>query len=150
MAPPSSISWMCSLTSSINGVAMHWNHSLNGSLLVSLMMCLVPSVHPISFLSREKMLWYSISSCRALFASSSGQSSSTVRSPFCSKISIKWACHSRIINLGSFALSSPRSNSFISSGNTSALGTKLTVTTHLMSCPPDKHIGQEVPFLRTK
>ena len=150
MALPLSISWMCSLTSSINGGPMHGNCSLNSSLLVSLMMCLVASVHPISFLSREKILWYSISSHWALFVSSSGQLSSILRSPFCSKIYIKWACCSGIVNLGSFSLSSSRSNSFISSGDTSALGTKLTVTTHLTCHPPDKHIGWEVPFLRTK
>ena len=39
---------------------------------------------------------------------------------------------------------------FISSGDALALGTKLTVTTHLTSHPPDKHIGWEVPFLRTR
>ena len=37
IAPLSSISWMCSLTSSIKGGAICQNCSLNGSLLVSLM-----------------------------------------------------------------------------------------------------------------
>ena len=142
IAPPLSISWMYSLTSSIKGGAMHQNRSLNGSLLVSLMTCSVASVHPISFLSREKILWYSMRSCQALFASSSGQSSSIVRSLFFSKISIKWACHSGIVYLGSFGLFSSRSNSFINLGDASALGTKLTVTTHPTSRPPDKRIGQ--------
>ena len=126
---------MCSLTSSIKGKAIHQNHSLNGSLLISLMTCLVASVHPISFLSREKILWYSMKSHRALFASSSGQSSSIVRSPFFSRISIKWACCSRIISLGSFGLYSSKPNSFISSGNASALGTRFIMTTRPKSHP---------------
>ena len=56
IAPLSSISWMCSLTSSTSGGAICRNLSLNGSVSNSSITCSAVSVHPISFCSNEKIL----------------------------------------------------------------------------------------------
>ena len=138
IAPPSSISWMCSLTSSTRGGAILLNLSLKGSLFVSFIMCSVASVHPISFLSRENTSWYSIRSQWARLASSSGQSFNMSKPPSFSRIFINSACLSGIVIFGSLALSSIpswRSNS----GDASALGTIFTVTT-LPTFLPCRHL----------
>ena len=70
MAPPSSISWRCSRTSSKSGGAIHQKLSLKGSPSGNSIMCSAASVHPISFLSKEKISWYSIN-CRSNFRASS-------------------------------------------------------------------------------
>ena len=76
MTPPSSISWRCSQTSSKSGGAICQNLSLKGSLSSSSIMCSAASVHPILFLSREKLSWYSINSCSNFRACSGVQSAS--------------------------------------------------------------------------
>ena len=50
------ISWMCSLTSSTSGGAIHRNLSLKGLVSNNSITCSAISVHPISFCSNEKIL----------------------------------------------------------------------------------------------
>ena len=80
IAPPSNMSCRFSRTSSSRGGAIRRNLSLNGSSSISSMMCSAESVQPISFLSREKMWWCSIS-IRSNFKANSGGHSFSCSSP---------------------------------------------------------------------
>ena len=55
IAPPSSMSYRFSRTSSSRGGTIHQNRSLKGLSSINSMMCSAMSVQPISFLSSEKM-----------------------------------------------------------------------------------------------
>ena len=63
---------MCSRTSSTNGGAICWNRSLKGSVSSNSMTCSAAFVHPISFSSKEKILWCSINIHSNFRANSSG------------------------------------------------------------------------------
>ena len=116
IAPPSNISWRCSHTSSRRGRAIHRNFSLKGSLSKSLIMCSAASMHPISFLSREKISWYSMSR-RANFCASSGvQSANWSSLPSCRNDSISSFCLSSMESFFGADSGSCLSNFLVSSG----------------------------------
>ena len=118
MAPPSSLSCKFCWTSSSKGGAICQNHSLKGSSSSSPITCSAASMQPISFLSREKMWWGSISFCSNFKASSGGHSLS-YSSPLSSRnSSISNFCCSSIVSLGhsSSGNGSCSSNFFRSSG----------------------------------
>ena len=82
IALPSSISWRCSQTSSKRGRVICQNFLKDCSSSNSIM-CSTTSVHPISFSSSEKILWYSISICSNFWASSSVHWASSSNPPSC-------------------------------------------------------------------
>ena len=136
IAPPSNISWTCSLTSSTWWGGILRNLSLKGSLCSSgiSMTCSVASVQPISPGSRQKMWWNSMSSRLAFCAVSGGQSDNLPRPPPFSSVSISncWRC-SVVRGTASGASSS---NLFSSSGETTASGTMFAAAMRPMSLPP--------------
>ena len=73
-------------SSTISG-AINLNLSLNGSLLVTSVMCSIASVHPISLCSKEKTIWNSKSNICTFLASSVCQSYRLFRPPFFSNVS---------------------------------------------------------------
>ena len=102
---------MCSRTSCTNGGAIHRNHSLKGSVSNNLMMCSAISIHPISFGSKEKILWCSIK-IHSNFRANSGGHSFTLSSwsPFLSNSSSSF-CLSLMVSF----FGGPRSGSILSS-----------------------------------
>ena len=134
IAPPSNMSCRFSQTSSSRGGAIHWNLSLNGSSSISSMMCSAMSVQPISFLSREKIWWCSISIRSNFRASSDGHYLSCYSPPSCRSNSIRSFCRSSMVSLGaSFPWVS--ANSLASSGEGTALGTLLAAAIRAMHLP---------------
>ena len=96
IAPACNMSFTCVLTSSSNGGRMHLNHSLKGSSLVTLMLCLTWLAHPNSLSSREKISRYSINNSWACFTFSSGHLSRPDRS----KVAISFSWHSSTLRVG--------------------------------------------------
>ena len=145
MAPPSSISWICCLTSSTSGGAMWQNLSLNGLWSSSLISCSVMSVHPISWGSKEKMSWYSSNSLVALAASLDGHVFSHSSPPSFSRVAISSLCLSSMLRWGLVGISD--SSFFNRSGEGSAFGTALDATTRATILPHGRWIGLDVMFL---
>ena len=75
MAPASSISLVCCLTSSSKGGEICQKCSLKGLLSSTSILYLTVLVNPSSFLSNENTSWYSWMSSHACCANSSGHSS---------------------------------------------------------------------------
>ena len=123
IAPPSSISWMCSHTSSTNGGAICQNHSLKGSVSNNSITCSAVSVHPISFSSKEKILWCSINIHSNLRANSRGHCFSLSSQPSFLSNSSSNFCLSSIVNFfGGFQLSSGSSSFLKNWGREQHLG----------------------------
>ena len=116
MAPPSNISWRCSRTSSRRGGVIRRNFSLKGSSSRSWITCSAASVHPISFLSREKMSWYSMSRHSNSCASSRVQSTNWSSPPSCCHNSISSFCLSSMESFFGTDSGSCLSNFLVSSG----------------------------------
>ena len=116
IAPPSNISWRCSRTSSKRGVEICQNLSLKGSSSSNLIMCLAASVHPISFLSREKISWYSISICLNFQAHAGVHWASSSRPPSCHNACMSSCCLSLVESFLGADSGSCSSNFFVNSG----------------------------------
>ena len=88
IAPTSSISWMCTFTSSYIPGGMHLYHSLNGTGSYTLMECLTIDVLPKSKSSWEKMQANSRIKSQAAFCNEGYQSFIPDKLSFC-RISFK-------------------------------------------------------------
>ena len=135
IASLSSISWRCSWTSSKRDGAIHWNFSLKGSSSSNSMMCSAASVHPISFLSREKISWYSISICSNFRASSGVHWANSSSLPSCLKNCISNCCLSSMESFCGADSGSCSSNFFISSGVGLPSGITLAASTWAITQP---------------
>ena len=149
MAPPSNISWRCSHTSSRRGGAIRQNFSLKGSSSGSSIMCLAASVHPISFLSREKMSWYSMSKCSNFCASSGVQSANWSSPPSCQNSSMSSFCLSSMESFFGADSGSCLSNFLVSSGVGYPSGMMLAANTRTITLPAWRCTGIPVRLRRT-
>ena len=90
---------------STNGGAIHWNRSLKGLVSNNSITCSAISVHPISFISKEKILWCSINIRSNLRANSGGHCFSLSSRPSFRSNSSSNFCLSSIVNFfGGFQL----------------------------------------------
>ena len=129
ITPPSSISWICSRTSSTKGGAIRRNRSLKGSVSNNCITCSAVSVHSISFRSREKILWCSISICLNFRASLGGHSFNLSSPPSFQSISNNNFCLSLTISfLGGSHSGSISSNFLRNSREGVASGIMLAAT----------------------
>ena len=129
IALPSSISWRCSQTSSKRGGAIRRNFSLKGSSSSNSIMCSAASVHPNSFLSSEKMSWYSISICSNFRTSHGVHCANSSNPPSCLNNCISSRCLSSMESFGGADSGSCSSNFFINSGVSFFSGITLAVST---------------------
>ena len=135
MAPPSNISWRCSRTSSRRGGAIHWNFSLKGYSSRSSITCSAVSVHPISFLSKEKISWYSMSKCSNFCASSGVQSTNWSSPPSCRNSSMSSFCLSSMESFFGADSGSCSSNFLVSSRVGFPSGIMLAANTQAITLP---------------
>ena len=139
MVLPSSISCRCSWTSSKRGGAILQNFSLKGSSSNSIM-CSTASVHPISFLSSEKMSWYSINICSNFRANSGVHHANSSNPPSCFNSCISNRCLSLMESLGGADPGSCSSSFFIKSGVGFPSGITLAASTRAGDHPASREM----------
>ena len=141
---------MCSHTFSTKGGAIHRNCSLKGSVFRSFITCSAVFVHPISFLSREKILWCSISIHSNFKASSGGHSFNLSSRPsFQSTSSSNFCLSSTVSFLGGSRSGSISSNFFRNSGEGVTLGMALVATNLATGHPAAKCTGLPIRLQST-
>ena len=129
---------------------MHRNHSLKGSVSNSSMTCSAASVQPISFGSKEKMLWCSINIRSNFRASSRGHSFSLSSQPsFLSNSSSSFCLSSMVSFFGGSQTGSISSNFFKNSREGAASGMAFAATTLATGLPAAKCTGFPVRLWRT-
>ena len=141
---------MCSRTSSTNGGAIHLNHSLKGSVSNNSITCSAVPMHPISFGSKEKILWCSINIHSNFRANSGGHSFNLSSRPsFLSNSSSSFYLSSIVNFFGGSQLGSSSSSSFKNSGEGAASGTAFAATTLATGLLAAKCTGLPMRLRRT-
>ena len=141
---------MCSHTSSTNGGAIRRNRALKGLVSNNSITCSAVSVHPISFGSKEKILWCSINIHSNFRANSGGHCFNLSSRPsFLSNSSSNFCLSLIVYFFGGSQLGSSLSSFLKNSGEGAASGIAFTGTTLATGLPAAKCTGLTIRLWRT-